>query len=531
MIDSNTRPAAIYIRVSSAGQEQDGTSLDTQLERCRAYAAASGLTVEENHIYREVHTGTELWERPKLTALREAVRRREVSTVIAYAIDRLSRDPVHLGVIISEAEHAGAAVQFVTEPLDESPEGQLIRFVRGYAAKVEHEKFKERSWRGKVARARSGRPLVGACPPFGYQWLTTSQGGRLVKTTLGLDPERAPIVRALFEDAAAGASLWALARNLTARGIPTAKGRGGWRVSTLGAILHNPIYTGTVAAFRHSANPHDGVITTEDGVPAIVSRELFDGVAARFTRNKALASRNHHDPEATLLRGCYAVCGHCGTTMYAQKHSPRTGYIYRCPAQQYDATRCQTASSSVRATIVCWVQRVAATLRDPSVIAAKLAELRQHDPTASDVAAVERRMAGVERRRSNLVDAIADADQPVVRAALAEKLAALTEESDGLGRERQALHDRQAAWQAIDASYANLEAWRATVADRLEQADYAMKRLALDYLGVRVRVFRPGSPERYVVEAVRITPNGEIVSTISAGYGCAGSPPPRQTAW
>jgi hypothetical protein len=31
------------------------------------------------------------------------------------------------------------AVEFVTEPLDNSPEGQLIRFVRGYAAKVEHE--------------------------------------------------------------------------------------------------------------------------------------------------------------------------------------------------------------------------------------------------------------------------------------------------------------------------------------------------------------------------------------------------------
>src|SRR6266536_3415966 len=136
---ATTPRAAIYVRVSSTGQEQDGTSLDTQLERCRAYAADHGYTVGEPHVYREVHTGTELWERPKLTALRDAVRRREVSTVIAYAIDRLSRDPVHLGVIISEAEHAGAGVEFVTEPMDGSPEGQLIRFVRGYAAKVEHE--------------------------------------------------------------------------------------------------------------------------------------------------------------------------------------------------------------------------------------------------------------------------------------------------------------------------------------------------------------------------------------------------------
>src|SRR5262249_23623733 len=162
--------AAIYVRVSSTHQEEDGTSLDTQLERCRQHATAHGLTVDEAHVYREVHTGLELWERPKLTAMRDAVRRREVGAIVAYAIDRLSRDPVHLGVIISEAEHNGVAVQFVTEPLDDSPEGQLIRFVRGYAAKVEHEKFSERSWRGRLQRARNGKPLSSPQPPYGLIW-------------------------------------------------------------------------------------------------------------------------------------------------------------------------------------------------------------------------------------------------------------------------------------------------------------------------------------------------------------------------
>jgi site-specific DNA recombinase len=90
----------------------------------------------------------ELWERPQLTALRDAVRHDQVDVVVAYAIDRLSRDPVHLGVVLSEADHHGARIEFVSEPLDESPEDQLIRFVRGYAAKVEQAKLVERgpSW-------------------------------------------------------------------------------------------------------------------------------------------------------------------------------------------------------------------------------------------------------------------------------------------------------------------------------------------------------------------------------------------------
>ena len=159
------RRAAIYTRVSSEQQEQDGTSLDTQLAACREYAAKQGYEVVAE--YREVFTGVNLWDRRELTALRESMRRGEVDVVIAYAIDRLSRDPVHLGVILSEADHYGAAVEFVTEPLDNSPEGQLIRFVRGYAAKVEHEKFRERAMRGRRARAEAGKLIHGPRPLYG----------------------------------------------------------------------------------------------------------------------------------------------------------------------------------------------------------------------------------------------------------------------------------------------------------------------------------------------------------------------------
>ncbi len=163
-----SKRAAIYVRVSTGQQEEDGTSLGSQELQCRRYATEHGYTVDEVHIYREVHTGTELWERPKLTALRDAVRHHEADTVIAYAIDRLSRDPVHLGVVLSEADQARVEVEFVTEPLDNTPEGQLIRFVRGYVAKVEHEKIRERSVRGKRARVESGRLLAGRRPISAY---------------------------------------------------------------------------------------------------------------------------------------------------------------------------------------------------------------------------------------------------------------------------------------------------------------------------------------------------------------------------
>ncbi len=121
--------AAIYIRVSSPGQE-DGYSLDTQLSECQAYAAEHGYSLDDRYVYREVHVGYELWERPQLTALREAVRRHEFDRIIVHTIERFSREPVHLGLLITEAKHDGVDIEFVKEDLDDSPEGALIRFVK-----------------------------------------------------------------------------------------------------------------------------------------------------------------------------------------------------------------------------------------------------------------------------------------------------------------------------------------------------------------------------------------------------------------
>src|SRR5262249_6298845 len=149
----------------------------------------------------------------------------------------------HLGVIISEAEHAGADVRFVTEPLDDSPEGQLIRFVRGYAAKVEHEKIKERMERGRLARARAGKPLVGCRAPYGYQW---NDG----KSALLPHPETAPIVQRIFRDYVAGKSLRTIGLALAAEGIPAPKGGERWFFRTVHWIVQSPIYAGEHVAYR-----------------------------------------------------------------------------------------------------------------------------------------------------------------------------------------------------------------------------------------------------------------------------------------
>jgi site-specific DNA recombinase len=83
----------------------------------------------------------------------------------------LSRNPVHLFILAEECEKAGVELHFVTEPLDHSPEGQLIGFVKGYAAQIEREKIRERTVRGKRARAIEGKlPQGTGRGAFGYRY-------------------------------------------------------------------------------------------------------------------------------------------------------------------------------------------------------------------------------------------------------------------------------------------------------------------------------------------------------------------------
>jgi DNA invertase Pin-like site-specific DNA recombinase len=56
--------AIIYCRVSTIGQKEEGTSLESQKTACVAHAEA--LDYIAGRITEEVYSGAELWDRPKL---------------------------------------------------------------------------------------------------------------------------------------------------------------------------------------------------------------------------------------------------------------------------------------------------------------------------------------------------------------------------------------------------------------------------------------------------------------------------------
>jgi site-specific DNA recombinase len=509
--------AAIYVRVSKpqqakskdwgrpAERDRQETSPETQEAECRQYAAEHGYLVDDAHVYREVHTRAELWERDVLTRLRRAIRLRLTDVVIVHAIDRLSGDPVHLAVILSEAEYAGVTVEFVTEPLDESPEGQLIRFIRGYAAKVEHAKIRERTQRGIAARIRAGKPLPGARVLYGYQWNAD-------RTGYEPDPVTSAVVRRIFTEALAGRTLRAIARELTADGIPTPTGKPAWVYTSVVKVLKHPSYAGRGVALRYRSTkikgqgwrarvrPTEEQVPLPDGtIPALVAPEVFDAVQERLRSNQLRSARNNRDPEAALLRGGYVRCGYCGHTMPMVRLS-NGNYIYRCAiGGSGEPVKCKYHGIMTHVLDAAVWGKVEAILTKPEMVATELERMLADDPTEVDLDAVDKALVSITRQQRNLVDQLANVSGGVAEL-VTQKLSGLEAERQQLQSERDAILRRRQSWIAARQRVADLETWCRTVATKLGEFTYQQKRDALDALGVRVKVYRQDAPDRVVVE-------------------------------
>jgi DNA invertase Pin-like site-specific DNA recombinase len=212
-IDGRPR-AAIYVRVSGELQGREGTSLDTQEERCRAFALSQGWTVAE--LFREVFTGARLYERPELSRFREMLRQGAFDIFVVYDADRFSRNQTHVALLEEALERAGAELWFAkgAEKFQNSAIGKFILNAKVFAAEIEREQIIERTQRGKRARVEEGRLFVGRCPLYGYEWNAD-------KTAYVVDPVAAPNVRRIFAAAMSGRPLRAIALDLNREGVPS----------------------------------------------------------------------------------------------------------------------------------------------------------------------------------------------------------------------------------------------------------------------------------------------------------------------
>ena len=406
------KTAATYCRVSTEDQEREGTSLDSQLEGCHNKGHELGYDTPQEFSILETYSGLTL-DRPKLPQLRQWVRDREVDAVIAYTLDRVSRDPVHFIILQEELEKAGVELILVTETVDSSDLGKLITYIKGYAAKLEAGKIRERTMRGRRERVRAGKiPHSGRL--YGYTYLPGKGAGEGVRY---VNEAEAKWVKQIFHWVVnESLGLKRITYKLRQLGIPTPSGKGLWNASEVCQILRNRCYIGETFVFTQThgepktrlskgtkikktgriRKPREEWVEIPGATPPIIDRNLFEAAQAQLKRNKDRASRNRK--QQYLLSG-HIRCRRCNRNYWGYVHRGGEHYLryYRCSGnlQMVSPVRCgnrNLPADKVEALI--W-QEVEKLLYQPDIV---LAELERRRTEVNDKSFLEEELGQINRR-------------------------------------------------------------------------------------------------------------------------------------
>ena len=164
----DVKRVAIYIRVSTYEQAQEGYSIDEQKERLVQYCKAMGWVVSEIYID-PGFSGSNL-ERPGLQKLIAEIK--AYDSVLVYKLDRISRSQKDTMYLIEDV-FLKNDVDFVSmsESFDTStPFGRAAVGLLATFAQLERENIKERMTMGMKGRARKGYWKGTSRPPIGYDY-------------------------------------------------------------------------------------------------------------------------------------------------------------------------------------------------------------------------------------------------------------------------------------------------------------------------------------------------------------------------
>ena len=488
--------AAIYARVSTPQQMEEGSSLESQVAILTRLAFEKGYEVPREFIFEEDWSGEDL-ERPQLDRLRTVAREGLISAIFVYSNDRLSRDPLHFLLLVDEWDKEGIQIFFAQEPLDTSEEGKLIAYVRGYASKLEAIRIRDRTRRGLRARAERGL-IVGGYHRYGYRYIpgkAPRQGVRVV------NEREAEVVRQILK--------WALEESLTAHaitirlqeeGIPTPRGGRLWHTSTVNRILRCREYIGQTYTFctkavepsfgrRRAARklrPSEEWVSLPGASPPIVSEEVFMAVQHQLRQNALNAPRNRK--HRYLLSG-RIKCG-CGWSMRGLTVPPRYVY-YRCRRcdKEFGPDRCRAKSVKARGVEALVWDEVKKALSSPEAIWAAV-QMRQKalnpERLESELETAKREVDRLKKQERNLVYLfrVGEYDKQL----LETETRTLKQAQAKAESRYEELEHRLVAMSQVAEQMESIETYCEWASQNLENLDFEQKRLVLEALDIQVIV-------------------------------------------
>ncbi len=305
---TNTQPLekvkyVLYARKSTESDEKQALSIDSQVKEMLQIAEREELKIID--IRRESHSAKDSGQRPVFNELVKDIRSGRYNGILTWAPDRLSRNAGDLGSLVDMMDQKLLReIRTFGQHFTNSPNEKFLLMILCSQAKLENDNKSVNVKRGLRMRCEMG--LWPSVAPTGY--LNEKRIDR--KGHVLIDPERAPIVKQMFEKIAyekwSGRKIYHwLKFDINFKSRTSNKPL---TLSNVYRLLQLPFYYGVfeypVGGGNWYAGKHQPIIT----------RELFEVTQEQLKRDKIVRGENKEFAFTRLM-----TCGFCGSGITAEE--------------------------------------------------------------------------------------------------------------------------------------------------------------------------------------------------------------------
>lgn len=218
-----------YVRVSTAIQAQEGSSIDEQERKIKAWAEMNNKKLVK--IFKdEGVSGTFMFERPGFKSLMSLIDKGDV--LVANDLSRVTRNASDIAKLLEEFKSKEIAIVFIKDGFDTSSMmGNVMAQMASIMKEMEAKQAAERTKDTLAEMKTQGRNI--SRPPYGWKKSSYAKGSGLVE-----HKEQQIIITAMRKMREDGMNYTQIANKLTSDGVPSpGNGSKGWYANGVKRII------------------------------------------------------------------------------------------------------------------------------------------------------------------------------------------------------------------------------------------------------------------------------------------------------
>ena len=288
---------AIYVRVSTDEQKDNGYSVDAQLRMLKEYCERNNYEIFD--VYNDAgYSGKDLM-RPAMQRLLNDIKNKKIDILLAIKVDRLTRNNYDGFWLLNYCQDYDVKIVLSLEPFDVSTaNGEMIFGMNLVFGQRERKEIGART-----KRAMEEMALERVHPskaPYGY--IRNKETGHLE-----IEPIESLVVKEIFELFTYGNSIRGIAKIMEEKDAYLRNGK--WHSNRIYNILTNKIYIGTFAFGRFKRKEQD-ILYVDNYCTPIIDMDTWNIVQKNLEKNK----HSNYGEHIHLFSGI-VKCPDCGNIL------------------------------------------------------------------------------------------------------------------------------------------------------------------------------------------------------------------------